>query len=90
MIAIRIGTRASVEGHMVGASNFDVGSYKMSDGTERTGVTAWLSIPGTGTKVVGQGSAVRIGGRTFLVDSVVIGSDIAECEVRLSDPGNTA
>ena len=84
MIAIRIGTRASVEGRMVGASNFDVGTYRMSDGTERSGVTAWLSIPDSGTELVGQGSAVCIGGRTYLVDSVVLGSDIAECEVRLS------
>jgi hypothetical protein len=84
VIAIRIGTRASVAGQMVGASNLDVGTYRMADGTEGIGFTAWLSIPTTGTALVGRGSEVRIGNRTFVVEDVVVGADISACEIRLS------
>lgn len=87
MIALRIGTRVNIEGRMVGASNVDVGSYRLPDHREATGATAWLSIPGTGTVVVGSGSEVRIGDRTFLVHEVVVGAELSECEVRLSDTG---
>lgn len=84
MARIRIGTRASIEGRLVGASNLDITSYQDATGATTVGPTVMLSSPDAPPTIVGTGSVVRIGSRDYRVDEITVGRSAADSAVELS------